>query len=129
MVTSAISPRPKWVAHPRSRPRSHRATVGGSFQLRDVQLAHAQHGLHGALRARRVRVAAEFVERRGDYLPGDAEAVPEPAAHRLLASALLQALPVVVDLLLVLAAHVHGDGFRELEVRAAVVGVETLPAH
>src|SRR5690606_19301640 len=83
----------------------------------------------GALRARRVRVAAEFVERRGDYLPGDAEAVLEPAAHRLLASALLQALPVVVDLLLVLAAHVHGDGFRELEVRAAVVGVETLPAH
>ena len=62
----------------------------------------------------------------GGDLPGDAELVLQPAAGALLAAALGERVPVVVDLGLVVAADLEGDGLVELELRAAVEGEELL---
>src|SRR5690606_7969155 len=79
--------------------------------------------------ALRVGVGHEAVVGVRHHLPGDAPAVLEPAALRVLAAALDEALPEVVDLGLRHAPHLEREGLAELEVVAAVVGVEPLAAH
>ena len=65
--------------------------------------------------------AAEVVAHLARHdLPGDAEAVLEPAAGAVLTAALDERLPVAVDLGLVGAVDLEGDGLGEGELRAAV---------
>ena len=62
----------------------------------------------------------QLEERVRDDLPGQAVLVLEPAALACAVRRPGELVPVVVDLLLVLAADVEGDGLGELELRAAV---------
>src|SRR5919106_1223499 len=88
-------------------------TLGGGVQSVDVEFAHLQHRLHGSLRLLGARVREDLVEAgRGD-LPGEAVFVLEPATHALLASVGGELLPVVVDLVLVLAVDLERDRLVE----------------
>src|SRR6516165_12222387 len=83
-----------------SSERAHRLRC--PFQPGYHDLAHAIHRRRGGGRAGRVRVAEQLVEPVRHDLPTQAKAVLEPAALRFLA-AVGQSLPVIVDLVLVLA--------------------------
>src|SRR5262245_19921091 len=61
----------------------------------------------------------------GDDLPREAQPVLEPAADTLLAT-VRQMVPVVVDLLLVVARDHEGDGLAELEFGSAIQRDEAL---
>ena len=76
----------------------------GALQLVDLDLPHLHHRRHDALRLLVVRVVQQPRQGRRDDLPGEAEAVFQPAARAFLA-ALGQRRPVAVDLLLRLAAR------------------------
>ena len=67
----------------------------------------------------------QLVQPRRDDLPREAEPVLEPAARALLA-ALRELAPVLVDLVLRLAADLERDRLAEREVGAAVEGDELL---
>src|SRR6476661_8054605 len=54
--------------------------VGRPGDLGDVELLHAEDGLHRALRPLGVGIADHVVHERGDDLPRQAELVLEPAA-------------------------------------------------
>src|SRR4051812_29746286 len=98
----------------------------GAFELGNVELHHLHHRCEDALAARFVRARRQLEEATRHDLPGDAELVLEPTALALLAAAREQALPVVVDLRLVLAVDDEGDGFVELKMRTAVERGELL---
>src|SRR4051812_33474724 len=89
-------------------PSSGGNAVGGAPDLGDVDAAHLQHGLGGALRPSGVGIVEQAHELGGDDLPGDIELVLEPAALALLA-AVGEPGPVVVGLLLVGAHDLEGD--------------------
>lgn len=96
------------------------------MDLGEIDLLHAEEGLHGA--AGLVAVGAEGVvdEELGEDLPGDAEFVLHPAT--LLGfngAAFGEPVPVVVDLGLGLTGELEGDGFVEFEMRAAIEGGES----
>src|SRR4051794_36401162 len=97
-----------------------RSGLRGSFDFRDVDLHHVQHGLHG------FGMADQFDEARGRDLPIEPELVDEPAALDFLA-ARRQFLPVVVDLLLRIAADHERHGLGEWIAGAAVESGEALP--
>src|SRR5262249_9576482 len=99
--------------------RPLRRTCGRALQLVDVELAHLHHRGHHALRLLLVRVGQELGQAARDDLPGEAEAVLQPAARAVLA-ALAELLPVVVDLVLAVEVDRERDGLVELEVGAAV---------
>jgi amino acid efflux transporter len=90
------------------------------LKLRDVELAHLEHGLHGPAGLVAVRVTEQFAEHGRDDLPGQAVAVLEPTALAGLTAAREELLPVVVDLLLGLHADEQRDRLGEGELRAAV---------
>src|SRR4051794_1724764 len=96
-----------------------RDAVGGAAQRGDVELDHLEHRLHRAPGALRVRVREQLLHAPRHHLPGHAVPVFQPAALHFL-PAFGQALPEIVDLLLVLAGDLEGDGFVEGELRAAV---------
>src|SRR5580765_920815 len=81
--------------------------VRRSLQLGAVELPHLEHRLHHALHLRRVRVGHELVEQLGNDLPRQAEAVLQPSALALLATALDETVPEAIDLGLVLAEHLE----------------------
>src|SRR5918997_1766459 len=85
-------------------------------QLRDLDLAHAQHGLGSPLRPAWVRVINQIEEHGRHDLPRDTESVLEPPARPLLPG-LGQSAQVVVDLVLVCAEDLEGDGLGEGELR------------
>ena len=97
-------------------------------QRRDVELAHAEHRLRGRRGLGRVGVADEVDELRGDDLPGEAVAVLESPALRLLAT-VAQQLPVAVDLRLVGAGDLERDRLVEGELGPAVDPDERLAVH
>jgi hypothetical protein len=104
------------VAGARARRRPvRRGTHGG-----DVDLAHLHHRVPRALDPLGVGVGEELVHARRDDLPGDAEAVLQPAARAFLA-AVGELLPVVVDLVLVLAVDQEGDRLAEGELVVATI--------
>ena len=84
-----------------------------------------EHGVHDSLGFLRVFVLHEFAQDGGNDLPGEAEFVFQPAALDFL-TADGEFLPIVIDFLLRLAIDDEGEGFGELEVRAAVQGDEFL---
>src|SRR5690349_19941565 len=86
----------------------------GLPQLGDVELRLTEHDFHGPLRAGRIGAADQLVQLARHDLPGDAEAVLEPAAHARLAAARDQCVPVAVDLGLVLAVDEERDRLVEL---------------
>src|SRR5881394_419656 len=100
--------------------------VVGLLQAVDVELLHLHHGLHDPVRLFRILVSQELAEHGGNDLPRDAELVLEPAAL-VFGSTGGQLLPQLVHFLLRLAVHEQGYRRRELELRAAVQGVEVLP--
>src|SRR3954449_430002 len=100
------------------------ASVRRSLQLRAVELLHLEHRLHHALHLRRVRVGHELVEQLGNDLPRQAEAVFQPPALALLATALDEAVPEVVDLGLVLTEDLERDRLIQRELRTTVEGGE-----
>jgi len=115
----------------RSRPAVRRQTsgrhlVGRPLQLGDLDLCHAQHGLHGPLGPAGIGVPEQLEERGWHDLPRDAEAVLEPSALAL-QPALGQSVPVVVDLVLVCAEGLERTGLAEGELRPAVEPHVLLP--
>ena len=108
-------------AHPSGR-------VVRATQLRDVQLAHAQHRLHRGLGLRGVRVADELHEDAGHDLPGEAVPVLQPATWPLLTTC-GQRGPQVVHLVLRLTVDPERDSFGELVPRPAVERGEHLPSN
>src|SRR5581483_4914058 len=74
------------------------------FQLRHIELLHAEHRLHDALRACRVLVLQALAEDRRDDLPGHAELVLEPAAALDLATG-SELVPKRIHFILRLAIH------------------------
>src|SRR3954447_17989250 len=109
----------------RSR-RSGGNAVRRALQRRHVELAHAEHRLHGPASSLRVRIGEELVQPGRRDLPREAVAVLAPAARTLLAS-VGELLPVVVDLLLAGAVDLQGDGLGEAELVAAVDGDDAMP--
>jgi hypothetical protein len=73
----------------------------GALEFGDIKFFHRHHGLHD------FGVFDELGEGRGDDLPGNPELVFEPAALDLGAAA-GEFGPVVIDLLLVVAAYDEG---------------------
>src|SRR5688572_11932235 len=92
----------------------------GLLQFRDIDLAHLQHRVERALRLLEVLVGDHLEEDRRGYLPRQSVLVFKPAARAFLPATGEQLLPVVVDLLLVLAVDHERDRLGELEVRPAV---------
>src|SRR5438105_11439633 len=79
------------------------------LELREVDLLHLQHRLHGPLGPFLVGAVQHLLHPlRGD-LPRQAVPVLQPAAHALLAAVLSERVPEVVDLLLVLARDDERD--------------------
>src|SRR6476469_2103737 len=92
--------------HSVAAPRAPRSGLGRNAlerlaQLRDVELGHLEHGLHGPFGGGRVATAQVVVQLSRHDLPRDAEAILQPAAHTRLAAAGLERLPVVIYLGLV----------------------------
>lgn len=85
------------------------------LQFCDVNLLHLHHGGHG------LGVLDELRQVDGDDLPGEAEAVLEPAALYRRA-AFDELVVVVIDIGLRVAADDEGEGLVEGVVRAAVDG-------
>src|SRR5438309_6493379 len=100
-------------------PASGPDAVGRVAQRGDVQLAHLEHRVHRAPGPLRVRVREQLLHAGRHDLPRQPVAVLEPAARPLL-TALGQPLPVVVDLVLVHAGDLEGDGLVKGELRTAV---------
>src|SRR5262249_19356121 len=67
-----------------------------ALQLRHVELPHAEHRLHDALRAGRVLVLQPLAENRRDDLPRHAELVLQPATALDLAAG-RKLVPQLVD--------------------------------
>src|SRR3954466_12236709 len=88
-------------------------TLRGGLELGDIELDHLPHGLHHAVALG--RVLEQRPQHRGDDLPGEPAAVPQPAALHRPAAAGGELLPVVVDLGLVVAVHYQRDGLGEGE--------------
>ena len=99
--------------------------AGGGLQRGQVELLHAEHGLHRSLRPPWSGSFSSSTMPIGHDLPGQAVLVLEPAARALLA-ALGELVPVVVDLVLVGAVDQQRDRLVEGELRAAVDGGELL---
>src|SRR5581483_8092048 len=123
-----------WTVSPRAsiatssairRARLRARLLRGPLEPGDLDLPHLEHRRHHALGALPVRVGEELLEAPRDDLPGDAEAVLEPAARPLLA-ALGERAPVVVDLLLVGAVDDERDRLAEGELRPPVQRQERL---
>src|SRR5262249_41224570 len=102
-----------------------RNACGGPLELVDLDLRELQYGRHDGLRLLRVGVLEQPRQRSWDALPGEAEAVLEPAARALFA-AVRERRPVVVDLLLGRAADLVRDRLVEGEVGTAVERDERL---
>src|SRR3569623_2370551 len=94
--------------------------VAGLLDGRDIDLAHRELRLTRSLGTLRVTVAQGFEESRRRDLPRDAETILAPAALALLAAALEESGPVVVDLRLVGAADHQRERLVQAEVRARV---------
>jgi len=95
--------------------------VVGALQGGDIELFHAHHGLERALGGCGSWVVEQGGQHPGDDLPGEAELIFDPAA--LLGAGIAadgEFFPVVIDLLLIFALDLEGDGFAEFEDRAAV---------
>src|SRR5262249_27858209 len=67
----------------------------------DVELHHAEHGLHRTLRAGPIRAAQIFGERRRHDLPRHAKTIAEPAAPLRLPAIGGQRAPEAIDLRLI----------------------------
>ena len=114
----------------------------GLLDRGNIQLAHLGHGLVDPLSATLLLVAQLVVhvvnrfvlegvlERRRRDLPREAKAIGQPAAGPVLAAALDEPLPVVIDLLLVVAQDLQRQRRGESEARLgpAVDGHVALPA-
>src|SRR5215211_5505880 len=85
---------------------------GRLLERRDLDLAHLEHRGHDALRRLGLGAGEQRGEPGGGDLPGDAEAILEPAARAVLA-ALAEAGPVLVDLGLVAAVDLERDRLAE----------------
>jgi hypothetical protein len=97
------------------------------LKLRDVELFHAEHGLHGPLGFGRGVVGDEFQEKAGDDLPGEAEFVFQPTALLgVFVAAGGEFVSEVVHFRLCLALDLKRDGFVEFEDRTTVDGGEGL---
>src|SRR5713101_4568358 len=90
------------------------------LQLRDVELLHLQHRLHGRPRIAGLRVGEELAEHRRDDLPRQSELVLQPPARAFLAAVSGELAPVPVDLRLRLAGHHEREALGERERRSAV---------
>src|SRR5690606_5128620 len=94
----------------------------------DVKFLHRVDRQHDALAAGRLPGAEQIAQHRGYNLPRQAELVLQPAAlPRAGVAPLAEPLPVVVHFLLRFAVNLKGNGFAELEGRAAVESGEPLP--
>src|SRR5437868_4473759 len=98
----------------------------GGLETCDIELDHLQHRLHDALRLGRIGVAEQFRQYPRHDLPGDAEAILQPAAP-LDGAADRKPIPKPVDFCLVRAIHLERDRVRVLEAGAAVERQEALP--
>src|SRR6201996_339668 len=101
--------------------------VGGVAQGLDVDLGHAEHGLDGGVGTQWVGVTDQLDERVGNDLPGQAEAVLDPAARADLATPGGELLGVPVNLVLAGGGDLERGGLGERERRAAVEGGEWPP--
>src|SRR5437660_11808739 len=91
----------------------------------DVELLHPQHRLHGRVGLLRILVSQHLAQGGGNDLPGQAVLVLEPAAW-VFSTGRRQLRPERIDFLLRLTVDEQGYRLRELELRAAVQGVEVL---
>src|ERR1700739_345179 len=92
---------------------------GCALDFRDVDLRHSHHGFHG------FGILDQLDHAGGHNLPCEAELVPEPTALHFL-SAGRKLRPILVHLLLAVAANHERDGLIELERGAAVQRRKTL---
>src|SRR5713101_8622154 len=90
------------------------------LQLRDVELFHLQHRLHGRTGIAGLRVGEQLAEHRRNDLPRQSELVLQPAARTFLAAVTGELAPVPVDLCLRLASHHEREALGERERRSAV---------
>jgi amino acid efflux transporter len=100
--------------------------VEGPLQRRNVELLHLEHGLHRSPGLLLVGIAQQPRQRARHDLPGQPEAVLQPAAPAGFASVGRQAIPVVVHLILRLDVDVQGYRVRERMRRTAVDGHKPL---
>src|ERR1700755_473694 len=101
----------EWIDRLTSSPSANRILECGNDDL-----VHPEHRLRRRRGAGRVGVAGELEEPGRNDLPAQPEPVLEPAALRLLA-AVDQPVPVVVDLVLVLALDQKRHRLAERELR------------
>src|SRR6185312_8731907 len=123
-----IGPRtPVGQGGPAARPTSSGLALVRPLHGRHVDLLHAQHRVHCPGRPDRLFIPVVRGNVPGDDLPGETVPILEPAALlRLRVAALGQLGPVVVDLLLRIAADDERDGFIEREHGPAVERHERL---
>src|SRR4026208_9035 len=91
----SVGPRPPASADPNA------ATFVGSLELNDVDLRHPQHRLHGSLGTGPIRTGEERGHPARENLPGQAEAILQPATHARLAAVRRERCPETIDLGLV----------------------------
>ncbi len=114
------------MSRPGCAPGSDRHLISRPPKLVNLDLVHAHDGLGGSLRLAWVGVVDQVKKCGRHDLPRDAEPILEPPAWPLLPT-LGQAFPVVVDLVLVGAEDLEGDGLAEGELGPAVEPDELLP--
>src|SRR3954454_182302 len=101
-ISSSCAGRPNPCLAPASRSRLAFERLAQNV---DIQLDHLHHGLHRARRCGLVGACDEFEHHLGHHLPGDAPAIPEPAAPLLLAALREERVPDAVDLGLIVAMN------------------------
>jgi hypothetical protein len=86
------------------------SALGCGLEGGNVELLHLHEGRRDALTGAVVAPSHDLFKDGGNDLPGDAEAILQPAALARLAAASDQAVPVVVDFCLGIAMDLEGDG-------------------
>src|SRR5437660_789400 len=94
----------------------------GPLEGCDVELAHLQQRFHDFRGVPGFRVRHHGSERGRDDLPGDAEAILQPAAGSLFAAIGGEARPDFIELFLCLARCYKRERLRELKGRSAIEG-------
>src|ERR1700716_2134200 len=94
----------------------------GPLERCDVELAHLQQRLHNFRGVPGFWVRHHRSERGRDDLPGDAEAILQPAPGSLFAATGGEAHPDFIEFFLGLARYYERKRFRELEGRSAIEG-------
>jgi hypothetical protein len=97
------------------------------LEIRYDDLAHAEHRLGRRYRTRRTGIVEQLKEPLRHDLPTQPIAVLQPATLRFLA-AVGQALPVIIDLVLVLAVDGERDRLGERKLRPPLMAMKRAPS-